>query len=129
MQIRRNSRIRPLSVSPQERSYFYVFEPGDSTRYKIMITSLDSKEAQGAVVGVNSDFRLVTILNGFSAVASYPICFNTPITHEGNVGYLSNKFGINEATAKMLANMLEYIRTHEESGVDPDDPDEDELYE
>ena len=98
-----------------EESRFYEFHPGDMTRYTLMITTLNRETTQAIVGGVHGgDYRMVTILGSFStnSTMSYPINFAGTINKPSFIGYIGTKFGVNEHTAKMLADLLEYIRVN-----------------
>ena len=111
--IRRSERTEEFKaerVSGNEISKIYMFEPGDMTKYLVMVTTFDCKDTRQIVGGVNDEYFLVTLISGFGSFQSYPIDFSHAQTLQGHIGYLGTKFNIDNSVAEKLEKMLEYIR-------------------
>ena len=98
--------------SPIEGARYYEFEPGDSTKYIILVADMLSAETRNMIGGVTDSYKMVTLISP-SVKQPYPFNFSERFDTDGRTGYLAGKFEVNERTAKTIASLLEYIRSEE----------------
>jgi len=101
------SRLTKFPGLVKQSGYYYKFEPGDGTSYRMGIFPIDNESGREIISGCSEGEWALVVL--FLNNSVYPLRLDLPFD-ESRMAYIKEKFNVSEYTAGimclLLANLL-----------------------